>query len=78
MEIQGLVRDGVVVPEAGSHLPEGATVTIVCDTELVLHTAPKKRHVKFPLVHSETPGTLNLTNQRIGEILDQEDASPRY
>ena len=78
MEIQGLVQNGVVVPEAGSHLPEGATVTIVCDAEIVLHTAAKKRHVKFPLVHSDNPGSLNLTNKRIGEILDQEDASPRH
>ena len=78
MEIQGLVRNGVVVPEAGSQLPEGAIVTIVCAAELVVHTAAKKRHVKFPLVHSDNPGSLNLTNERIAEILDEEDASPRY
>ena len=78
MEIQGLVRNGVVVPDASTQLPEGAIVTIVCDTELVMHTAAKTRRIKLPFVHSDTPGSLDLTNERIGEILDQEDASPRY
>ena len=32
--------------------------------------------VKFPLVESDKPESLHLTNQMIAEILDEDDLSP--
>jgi len=72
------VHKGVVVLERGQTLPEGTPVTVSCDIAPVLQKPRKTKRVQFPLVHSKHPGTLHLTGQRIAEILDKEDASPRY
>ncbi|HEV3203455.1 MAG TPA: hypothetical protein VGY77_03685 [Gemmataceae bacterium] len=77
MKFRGRVQNGVVVLERGPALPEGTKVTVSCDTTPVSQPRRKKKRVEFPLVHSKHPGTLNLTGQRIAEILDEEDASPR-
>jgi hypothetical protein len=77
MEIHGRVQNGVIVLEDGPPLPEGAAVTVSCDMPPVLKKPSVQKQVEFPLVHSKHPGTLNLTGQRIAEILDEEDASPR-
>jgi hypothetical protein len=73
MVVPGRVQNGVVVLKGGISLPEGAEVTVSCQT------APEKpakgKRVRFPLVHSEHPGTLDLTNERIAEILDEEDVA---
>ena len=74
MTIPGRVHDGVVVLEGGSRLPEGAVVTVVYESEPADRTRERHR-VQVPLVRSKHPGTLNLTNQRIAEILDEEDAA---
>jgi hypothetical protein len=37
----------------------------------------QKRRIEMPLVRTGQPGTVKLTAQRIAEILDEEDASPR-
>jgi hypothetical protein len=37
----------------------------------------KGKRVQFPLVRSDHPGTLDLTNERIAEILDEEEVA-RY
>ncbi len=71
MVIPGRVQNGVVVLEGGPVLPEGAPVTVSWDHA----PRPTPQRVEFPLVHSEHPGTLNLTNERIAEILDEEDVS---
>jgi hypothetical protein len=74
----GRVHNGVVVLEDGPVLPEGIAVIVSrADTEGSTKPLEQKR-VKFPLVHSSNPGSLHLTNARIGEILDEEDASPRH
>ena len=36
-------------------------------------TSPDEGHVVFPLVESEQPGIIHLTNERIAEIFEQED-----
>jgi hypothetical protein len=74
----GRVHNGVVVLEDGPVLPEGAAV-IVSRAEAEGATKPaEQKRVKFPLVHSNNPGSLHLTNERIAEVLDEEDASPRH
>ena len=78
MLIPGRVHNGVVVLEDGAALPEGAAVTVLCDQMRIWRKPGKKKRVKLPLVDSEHPGTLRLTNERIAEILDEEDASPRH
>jgi hypothetical protein len=35
-----------------------------------------RKRVSFPLVRSTQPGSVHLTNERIAEILDEEDAAP--
>jgi len=78
MEISGTVRDGVVVPQAGACLPEGAMVRVVIVSVDTEHTdIAARRRVQLPLVKSKTPGTLNLTSERIAEVLDEEDVA-RY
>jgi hypothetical protein len=73
MEIPGHVQNGVIVLEGGAVLPEGTPVTILCDGVRIWHKSGKKKRVAFPLVRSKYPGTLHLTNQRIAEILEEED-----
>jgi len=71
MEIPGHVQNGVVVLRGGISLPEGAEVTVSC--KIAPETPPKGKRFRFPLVHSDHPGSLALTNERIAEILDEED-----
>ena len=73
MRIPGRVCDGKVVLDGQHALPEGTNVFVeVCDTpEPTDHPTP----VQFPLVRSQRPGSLNLSNQRIAEILEDEDLS---
>lgn len=37
----------------------------------------EKKRIQVPLVQTNYPGTVPLTGERIAEILDEEDASPR-
>ncbi|HEX4125467.1 MAG TPA: hypothetical protein VHY37_12120 [Tepidisphaeraceae bacterium] len=82
MELLGRVNHGVIVPQGDAQLPEGVTVRIVYEPEAVQTTparSEKGRHrVDFPLVRTGEPGTLHLTNEMIGEILDEEDFSPGH
>jgi hypothetical protein len=77
MVISGRVENGVVIPEGNVPLPEGAVVTITCLSPPNIPSSTKKR-IQLPLVVTGRPGTLNLTNERIGEILEEEDVSPRH
>jgi hypothetical protein len=78
MEIVGHVRNGVVVLDGNPNLPEGAAVTVHYPAPSpAASTVGIKRRIQVPLVRTGQPGSVNLTNERIGEILDQEDAAPR-
>ena len=77
MKLRGRVHNGFVVLEGGTTLPEGTRVTVACDATPASKARRKKKRVQFPLVRSKHPGTLHLTNERIAEILDEEDAAPR-
>ncbi len=76
MVIRGRVKNGVIVLDSTSALPEGAEVSISypAEPEVPLVTEPKR--VDFPLVQSEQPGTVALTAERVAEFLDEEDVSP--
>jgi hypothetical protein len=75
MVIRGHVRNGVVVFDGGPALPEGAAVTVSC-AEPAAQSPAMKRRVDFPLVRSAEPGSVDLTADRIAEILDGENAAP--
>lgn len=73
MQIPGRVQNGVVVFDGPVPLPEGAPVTVTLRTTPVIHVSPVRKRVQLPLVKSDQPGTLDLTNDRIAEILEAED-----
>ena len=73
MEIQGVVQNGVVVFAGQVPFPEGTKVSVaVCDNS-ANRDAPERKRVEFPIYYSDAPGTIDLTNERIAEILDDED-----
>jgi hypothetical protein len=78
MVIPGRVQNGVVVLENGPALPEGAAVTITYPAVPQGKPVGEKRRIQVPLVRTGEPGSVTLTNARIAEILDQDDASPRH
>jgi hypothetical protein len=75
MVIPGRVHKGVVVLEGQPALPEGAAVTVSYPALLPLKSADLPR-IEVPLVRTGEPGSVALTNARIAEILDDDDASP--
>jgi hypothetical protein len=74
MEIPGRVQNGVVVLEGTSTLPEGMAVSVVPRVAPVIRVARRQRRVVLPLVPSPNPGSVDLTGERIAEILDEQDA----
>jgi hypothetical protein len=64
------------VLDGQSSLPEGATVTVTYPA-VAKGTAGPKARVQVPLVRCKHPLPGPLTNERIGEILDEDDAAPR-
>jgi hypothetical protein len=75
MEITGHVHNGVVVLEGNPDLPEGAGVTVLYPAVPKLAPAGEQKRMSFPLVHSSEPASVHLTNERLAEILDEEDAA---
>jgi hypothetical protein len=78
MIIPGRVHNGVVILEGGPALPEGAAVSVSYPASGGSAPVREKRRIQVPLVRSARPGSIQLTGERIAEILDQEDASPRH
>lgn len=72
MELNGIVQNGVIVLTCGATLPEGTPVTVTCELQPTKRETETHR-VVFPLVESDHPGSIPLTNERIAEILDEED-----
>ncbi len=73
MEISGVVQNGVVVLDGSVSLPEGVNVVVTYRTTPVIRVAKNQKRVQFPLFPSPEPGTLDLTSERIAEILDDEE-----
>ena len=78
MEILGRVHHGAVILDDGICLPEGAAVRVLYPAPAEPEPVVRGRRIRVPLVRTGQPGTLHLTGQRIAEILDDEDASPRH
>jgi len=73
MRIRGRICDGKIVLEGQQVLPDGTDVIVeVCETS---KSTPQPRPVQFPLFRSKNPGSLKLSNQRIAEILEDEELS---
>ena len=73
MEIRGRVHNGVVVLEGDLTLPEG-TIVIVSYAESPTTIPPESGHrVELPLVKSDLPGSIDLTNDRIAELWAEDD-----
>lgn len=74
MQIQGIVRNGSILFESGIPFSEGTRVIITA----VSPEPPIKetKRIQFPLVESDQPGSLALTNERIAEIFEEEDLAP--
>jgi hypothetical protein len=75
MCIHGHVQNGVVVLDDGATLPEGTRVTVL-PHRLKTCVPKKRRRVVLPLVKSDKPGSINLTAERIAQILEEEELSP--
>ncbi len=75
MEILGHIHNGVVVFDQDPGLPEGAVVTVLVPRRGNELSASATPQLIFPLVPGKYPGSVELTNDRIAEILDEEDAS---
>jgi hypothetical protein len=73
MKIAGHVANGVAVLDGGATLPEGTAVTV--SRALAPKPPRKKRRVVLPLVKSKRPGSLPLTNDRIAQLLEEEDVA---
>jgi hypothetical protein len=78
MVVRGRVQKGVVVLEEGNPLPEGAEVCVYYPVPSQVVPPQSRRRIELPLVRTGQPGSVNLTGERIAEILDEEDAAPRH
>ena len=74
MKTLGVVHNGVIEIEGGVPFPEGTRIRVSIEPESSESTTPYR--VRFPLVYSQTPGQLHLTNEMIAEALD-DDEIPR-
>ena len=75
MEITGRVRDGVIVLEGAPPLPEGALVTVSFPASGSSTPPQRRERVHLPLVLSKRPGSVDLTAEKIAEILNDDDVA---
>ena len=75
MQLHGLVQNGVIILCDGLSLPEGTPVTVSCSLESSTRPPSAKKRVQLPLVRTGEPGSMHLNNERIAEILDEEDVA---
>ena len=73
MELQGHIHNGVVVLDGHPELPEGAAVTVSLCESPASSAESRKTRVEFPLVRSDNPGSVHLTNEMIAQIFEEED-----
>lgn len=75
MKLSGRIQNGVVVFDEAPSLPDGTEVLVVVDSQLAIRRNQNRKRIEFPLVPSADPGSVHLTNELIGQILDGEDAA---
>ena len=78
MELFGYIQNGVVVLDEGTRLPEGTRVSVSPIPQISPVSQPTETEIvlepgKLPYVRGGIPGTCNLTNERIAQILEEED-----
>jgi hypothetical protein len=78
MVISGHVKNGVIVLQGDSRLPEGAVVTVTYPADVHTPAQEKKRRIQVPLVRTGEPGSIELTAERIAEIMDDDDVPARH
>ena len=71
----GTVRGTVSAVELSIVSDNGASVTVTYPASPEPEPTATKRRVEFPLVRSDQPGSLDLTNEQIEEILIEQDAA---
>ena len=74
MKNHGTVHNGTIVIDGGVPLPEGTRVAVSIEP-VSAESETSEYRVQFPLVYSETPGILHLTNEEIAEYLDDHEIS---
>ncbi len=80
--VEAIYDHGVFRPIEPLTLPEGARVRLRVEEENEEGVPPAKKaatgstRIRLPLVHTGRPGSVDLTGDRIAEILDDEDAAP--
>lgn len=75
IEVPGRIENGVVVLEGPNALPEGARVCVSYPASPSVRVTAVGRPVVLPIFPYEGTPDLDLTNDRIAEILDRDDAS---
>jgi hypothetical protein len=75
MKFFGKVQNGVVVFEAACPFPEGAGVSVLFPASQAPANLEPAQRVQLPLVPSDRPGTIELTNDKIAELLEDDDLS---
>jgi hypothetical protein len=75
VEVTGRIENGVVVLEGATLLPEGARVCVLYPAGPRVEVTAIQRPVVLPIFPYEGPPDLDLTNDRIAEVLDRDDAS---
>jgi hypothetical protein len=73
MQLTGRIQNGVVVFDTPPVLPEGTLVSVVVQSSPTIHVSSRPTRVEFPLVYSNSSGNIDLTNERIAEILNEEE-----
>jgi hypothetical protein len=69
----GRIQNGAVILDAPLALPDGTLVCVTVRSSAKVHVAENPVRLQFPLVRSAAPGSVGLTAERIGEILEEED-----
>jgi hypothetical protein len=70
MTLTGHIQNGVVVLDGGTTFPEG---TRVCVFPIPPQPVIVMKPGELPVVLGGEPGSVHLTNERINEILEEED-----
>jgi hypothetical protein len=73
MKIVGHIQNGVVVLDGGASLPEGTRVWVSTVPPGAAGPQIVTKAGQFPVVQGGVPGSVELTNERIHEILEEED-----
>lgn len=78
MTLTGHIQNGVVVLDGGMTFPEGTRVSVSPIPRIPPVSQPTATEIvlepgKLPYVRGGIPGTWNLTNEMIAQILEEED-----